>query len=74
MTGDWRQAGRWSGWVYAAGALLGGGLSAVPSSGIPPVDPDPAAHYASVRGVWPELYACGGHIFIGGQATRSSAT
>ncbi len=26
MTGDWRQAGRWTGWFYAAGALLGGGL------------------------------------------------
>ena len=44
MTGDWRQAGRWSGWVYAAGALLGGGLSAFASSGIPPVDPDAAAY------------------------------
>jgi len=32
-------------------------LSAFASSGIAPVDPDPAAHYASVLGVWPELYA-----------------
>ena len=33
------------------------GLSAFASSGIPPVDPGATAHYAYVRGVWPELYA-----------------
>jgi hypothetical protein len=32
------------------------GLAAFASSGIPPVDPDPAAHYAYMRGVWPELF------------------
>ena len=45
MTADWRRAGRWSAWIYAAGALAGGGLVAFASSGIAPVDPDPAAHY-----------------------------
>src|SRR6266508_1244020 len=57
MTAGWRRMGRWSAWVYAVGALLGGGLVGFASSGIPPVDPDPGAHYAAVRGVWPELYA-----------------
>jgi hypothetical protein len=57
MTAGWRKTGRWSAWVYAAGALLGWGLAAFASSGIPPVDPDPAAHYAYMRGVWPELFA-----------------
>jgi len=57
MTAGSRRAGRWSAWVYAVGALLGGGLVGFASSGIPPVDLDPGAHYAAVRGVWPELYA-----------------
>jgi len=37
-------------------ALLGGILAAIVSSGIPPTQPDLAAHYAYVRKIWPELY------------------
>ncbi|HLQ61176.1 MAG TPA: hypothetical protein VK131_04870, partial [Candidatus Acidoferrales bacterium] len=55
MSGGWLQTGRWSAWVYAAAALAGGVLAAVASSGIVSTG-DAAAHYASVRRVWWELY------------------
>jgi len=50
------RAGRWFAWVYGGLALLGGVLALVAVSGLPPTQPDLAAHYAYVRKVWPELY------------------
>jgi hypothetical protein len=53
---DWGGAGRWYAWAYGTLALVGGVIAAVASSGIPPTEPDLAAHYAYVRKIWPELY------------------
>lgn len=50
------RAGRWFAWAYSGLALIGGLLALVVSSGIPPTQPDLAAHYAYVRSIWPELY------------------
>jgi hypothetical protein len=50
------RAGRWYAWAYSGFALIGGALALVVSSGIPPTQPDLAAHYAYVRSIWPELY------------------
>ncbi len=55
MTPGWARTGRLAAWIYGGAALAGGVLAAVGSSGLVSTA-DLAAHYASVRRVWWELY------------------